>query len=143
MEIGEYLKKVGQKPVSCHSNDSVQDAATQLREFGIGAMPVLSTAGMLVGMLSERDLVREFSNHGARLADMKVGDVLTKAVIFMSPKADLSEAMRTMNDHGFRHLPILNEGKLLGVISIRDMLALAIPFEGEISKHPVFTKAAG
>ncbi|MBU1210201.1 MAG: CBS domain-containing protein [Alphaproteobacteria bacterium] len=74
---------------------------------------------------------------------MNVGDVLTKAVIFMSPNADLLEAMKAMNDHGFRHLPILNDGKLLGVISIRDMLALAIPFEGEISKHPVFTKAAG
>lgn len=142
LEIREYLKKIGQKPISCHSDDSVQDAATKLKENGIGAMPVLSPAGMLVGMFSERDLVREFSKLGAELANRKVGDILTKSVIFMGPNAELSDAMRTMNDNGFRHIPILSEGKLLGVISIRDMLALSIPFEGSIADHPAFKKTA-
>ena len=143
MEIREYLEKIGQSPVTCLRTDAVQDAATKLKENGIGAMPVLSSDGMLIGMLSERDLVREFSKHGGALVDLTVGDILTKSVIFMGPGADLSDAMKTMNEHGFRHIPILDEGKLLGVISIRDLLVLAIPFEGEISEHPALSKSSG
>jgi len=138
LKINEYLEKIGQKPVTCHSTDSVQSAATKLQQHGIGAMPVLSSAGMLVGMLSERDLVRDFAKHGAGLAELKVSDILTKSVIFMSPNADLADAMKTMNNHGFRHIPVLDEGKLVGVISIRDLLAMAIPFEGNIADHPAF-----
>lgn len=141
MEIGEYLEKVGQKPVICHRSDSVQDAATKLNDNGIGAMPVVSSDGSLVGMLSERDLVRAFSKQGAKLADLTVGDILTKTVIFMGPSAELADAMKTMNEHGFRHIPILKEGKLCGVISIRDMLAMAIPYEGSIADHPAFAKS--
>lgn len=142
MKIKEYLEKIGQKPVTCHSNDLVQGAAAKLQEHGIGAMPVLSTAGMLVGMLSERDLVREFSKDISGLAEKRVADILTKSVIFMSPSADLAEAMKIMNGHGFRHIPVLDEGKLVGVISIRDLLALAIPFDGPIAEHPAFKKVA-
>ncbi len=142
LKIGEYLEKVRQSPVTCHHNDSVQEAATKLKENGIGAMPVMSSDGKLVGMLSERDLVREFSEHGTALEDLSVGDILTKNVIFMGPEADLSDAMKTMNDYGFRHIPILSDGKLLGVISIRDLLVLAIPFDGAISEHPVLSKSS-
>ena len=133
------MEKIGQSPVTCHRNDSVQDAATKLKENGIGAMPVLSLDGALVGMVSERDLVRKFSEHGGDFLNLTIGDILSESVIFMSPGADLSDAMKTMNKHGFRHIPILSDGKLVGVISIRDLLALALPFEGAISEHPMLS----
>ena len=136
LKIKEVFEKIGRTPVTCHRSDSARDAATKLKENGIGAMPVLSSDGTLVGMLSERDLVKEFSKHGADLTELTVGDILTKSVIFMAPSADLSDAMRTMHQHGFRHVPILNAGELIGVISIRDLLALGMPFEGAISEHP-------
>ena len=143
LKIKEVLEKFGRTPVVCHRSDSAQDAATKLKENGIGAMPVLSSDGTLVGMLSERDLVREFSKHGAGLTELTVGDILTKSVIFMAPSADLSDAMRTMHQHGFRHVPILNAGELIGVISIRDLLALGMLFEGAISEHPAVAKTSG
>ena len=143
LKIIEVLEKVGRMPVTCHSSDSAQDAATKLKENGIGAMPVLSLDGTLVGMLSERDLVREFSKHGADLTELTVGDILTKSVIFMAPSADLSDAMRTMHQHGFRHVPILNAGELIGVISIRDLLALGMLFDGAISENPAVAETSG
>ena len=143
LKIIDVLEKFGRTPVICHRSDYAQDAATKLKENGIGAMPVLSLDGTLVGMLSERDLVREFSKHGAGLTELSVGDILTKSVIFMAPSADLSDAMRTMHQHGFRHVPILNAGELIGVISIRDLLALGMLFEGAISEHPAVTKTSG
>lgn len=142
MQIGEYLTSTSQKVVTCSANDSVRDVASKLKANGIGAMPVVSANGELIGMISERDLVAEFSKHGAELVNLKVEDVLTKSVIFMGPNAELSDAMETMNKYGFRHIPILSTGKLVGVVSIRDLLALALPHEGEIHQHPVLAVAS-
>ena len=133
MKIGVYLKSIDQKAVTCGPHDSAQVAATRLRENGIGAMPVLASDGKLMGMISERDLVAEFARVGAGLQDVDVKDILTKSVVFMSPEADLADAMQTMNKHGFRHIPILDNGKVMGVISIRDVLALAVSTDGDIA----------
>ncbi len=143
MKIIEVLEKVGRTPVTCHRSDSARDAATKLKENGIGAMPVLSSNGTLVGMFSERDLVREFSKHGADLTDLTVGDLLTKSVIFMAPCADLSDAIRAMHQHGFRHVPILSAGELVGIISIRDLLGLGMLVESAISEHPALATTSG
>lgn len=142
MKIGTYLQNIDQKAVTCGPHDSAQDAATKLRENGIGAMPVQAADGKLVGMLSERDLVAEFSKLGAGLQDLEVKDILTKSVVFMSPEADLADAMQTMNKYGFRHIPIMSDGQVMGVISIRDVLALAVPNDGDIAMHPVLDVAS-
>ena len=122
MKIGAYLQNIDQKLVTCRLGDTARQAAVTLREHGIGAMPVLSADGTLVGMLSERDLVAYFAREGSALEDLKVEDMLTKSVVFMSPEADLADAMQTMNKHGFRHIPIVADGKVVGVVSIRDVL---------------------
>lgn len=142
MKIGTYLQNIDQKAVTCGPHDSAQDAATKLRENGIGAMPVLADDGKLVGMISERDLVAEFSKLGAGLQDLEVKDILTKSVVFMSPEADLADAMQTMNKYGFRHIPIMSGSEVLGVISIRDVLALAVSTDGDIALHPVLAVAS-
>ena len=142
MKIGTYLQSIEQKAVTCGPHDGAQDAATKLKDNGIGAMPVLADDGKLVGMISERDLVAEFAKRGAGLQDLKVKDILTKSVVFMSPEADLADAMQTMNKYGFRHIPILNDGEVMGVISIRDVLALAVCNDGDIALHPVLAVAS-
>ena len=142
MKIGEYLKSVEQKAVTCGPHDRAQDAACKLRDNGIGAMPVLAEDGKLVGMISERDLVGEFAKHGSGLTELQVENILTKSVVFMSPEANLADAMMTMNKHGFRHIPILDQGEVMGVISIRDVLALAVDNDGDIGLHPVLSVAA-
>ena len=123
MKIGDYLQSVQQTVVTCRPDETAREAAERLKVHGIGAMPVMSDDGKLVGMISERDLANGFSSHGARLADMKVRDLLAKRVIFMGPGAKMRHALQTMFDHGFRHVPIVAEGKLIGIVSIRDVLA--------------------
>lgn len=142
MKIGTYLQKIEQKAVTCGPHDGAQAAAIKLKDAGIGAMPVLADDGKLVGMISERDLVAEFAKRGAALQDMKVKDILTKSVVFMSPEAELADAMQTMNKHGFRHIPILSNGEVMGIISIRDVLALAVSNDGDIALHPVLAVAS-
>ena len=96
MKIGMYLGAIGQKVVTCRPGDTALEVADKLKKNSIGAMPVLNEVGKLVGVISERDLIGKFSQHGADLVDMKVETMLTKSVIFMGPNADLSDAMKTM-----------------------------------------------
>ena len=125
MKIGEYLQSINQSAVSCKPDHTAQEAASILREHDIGAMPVLCDLGKLVGMISERDLATRFAELGPGLAELKVEDMLTKSVIFMGPHASMEDALKTMNNHGFRHIPIVSGGEVIGVISIRDVLAQA------------------
>ena len=96
MKIGDYLQSVQQTVITCRPDETARDAAERLKTHGIGAMPVMSDDGKLVGMISERDLANGFSVHGALLADMKVRDLLAKRVIFMGPGAKMRHALQTM-----------------------------------------------
>ena len=122
MKIRDYLSSIGQQPVTCLPTDSAQAAAQQMAEANIGAMPVLSSEGKLVGMISERDLANAFARTGAKIADLAVADMLTKSVLFMGPDAGLDDAYHIMRAHNFRHVPILESGRVIGMISIRDVL---------------------
>ncbi len=122
MKIGTYLKLIKQKVVSCKVEDSAQTVAKLLTEANIGAMPVLSDNGKIVGMISERDLTNRFAQMGADVTELKVADMLTKSVTFMGPNATLADAFNTMRGRSFRHIPVLEAGKVIGIISIRDVL---------------------
>ena len=122
MQIGAYLASIDQKVVSCQLGDSAQKVAERLTDADIGAMPVVCHEGRIVGMISERDLTNRLSKLGADVTKLKVDDMLTKSVTFMGPNAPLSDAFNTMRIRKFRHIPILDAGKIIGVISIRDVL---------------------
>lgn len=122
MQIGAYLASINQKLVSCQLGDSAQTVAKRLTDADIGAMPVVCHQGKIVGMISERDLTTRFSKMGADVTNLKVDDMLTKSVMFMGPNATLADAFNTMRTRKFRHIPILEAGKIIGVISIRDVL---------------------
>lgn len=122
MRIGTYLESIEQSVVSCQIGDSAQEVARKLTAADIGAMPVVCDQGKIVGMISERDLTNRFSKMGADVTALKVDDMLTKSVMFMGPNATLADAFNTMRMRKFRHIPILEAGKIIGVISIRDVL---------------------
>ncbi len=122
MRIGTYLESIDQKVVSCQIGDSAQEVARKLTAADIGAMPVVCERGKIVGMISERDLTNRFARMGADVTGLKVDDMLTKSVMFMGPNATLADAFNTMRMRKFRHIPILEAGKIIGVISIRDVL---------------------
>ncbi|MEM7429554.1 MAG: CBS domain-containing protein [Pseudomonadota bacterium] len=122
MKIRDYLKNIRQVPVTCRLSNSAQTAATLMADANIGAMPVIDEDGHLVGMISERDIANNFARHGTKVVDLTVADMLTKSVIFMGPNASLHDGYMTMRNHNFRHVPIVERGQVIGMISIRDVL---------------------
>ena len=108
--------------VICRPEDTVQTAAVILHTKYIGAMPVMDEQNRLVGMFGERDIVRAFANRLPKLDSMRVSELMATNVITCKPENNCSEAMALMKRHKIRHLPVVDNGKVIGVVSIRDTL---------------------
>ncbi len=87
----------------------------------VGAVPVTDEDGNLLGMISERDIVRGFEAHGGGLTEKSVGEFMTKNVISCAPENSISDVALLMSKHGIRHIAVLDDGALAGLISIRDV----------------------
>ena len=126
MKIGEFLKSARQRLVTCAPDDALEAVAKLLHANGIGAMPVCQMMTRMVGIVSERDLVRTFATKGCDLRAMRVRDIMTTRVISCSPDDTMQEAQEIMRKNRFRHLPVVEGGRVLGMLSIRDTLALRL-----------------
>ena len=102
--------------------NSITSICTRLSALNIGAFPVCDARGALVGIISERDVVRAFAKDGARLADMHVRDLMTREVTTCAQETPMVEAERLMHKHRVRHLPVMEGAKLVGMLSIRDVM---------------------
>jgi len=132
MKISTILATKGDKIVTARPSQTLKEAASLLVQHRIGALIVVDQAGALVGILSERDLVREAAEH-AGILGRTVGEVMTQTVLTGSPQEDLRSVLQTMTNGRFRHLPILDRGKLVGVISIGDVVKAQLDeYAGEI-----------
>jgi CBS domain-containing protein len=89
-------------------------------------MLVLEATGKVVGILSERDIVRKVSLRGKGADVIKVRDIMTSKVLYVEASQSVEECMALMNEKGIRHLPVYENGKLLGLISVRDVLRTII-----------------
>jgi CBS domain-containing protein len=114
--------------VTVLTSDSVMSAARRLRSDNVGALivkDICATEGdAVLGVLSERDVVQAIVDHGAAAFTMPVSDLMTRAVIFCQSDDSIDDALAKMNRHHIRHLPVLQDGALIGVVSIRDVLAM-------------------
>ena len=117
--IYELVK--GQEMCVADVNDSVMQVASAMVERNIGAVPVLRE-GELAGVFSERDLMRRIVVEGRDPRATRVGEVMTGEPLSVTRNDDLEHCLRLMREHGFRHLPICEGGRLLGFVSLRDML---------------------
>ncbi len=132
MKISTILATKGDKVITAHAGQTLQEAAMLLVQHRIGALIVVDDAGGLAGVLSERDLVREAATHNGQLS-RTVGEVMTQPVVTGTPQDDVHSVLRTMTDKRFRHLPILDRGKLTGIISIGDVVKAQLDeYQGEI-----------
>lgn len=108
--------------VTCRPEDTIQTAAILLHSNFIGAMPVVDANGKMVGMFGERDIVRAFATRDPNVANKLVADMMAKNVITCGPEASCAEAMDLMKRNRIRHVPVVEGGKLVGIISVRDAL---------------------
>jgi CBS domain-containing protein len=122
MNVSQILKQKGNRIVSVPEDATVGEAATVLAREGIGAVLVLDRAGRVAGILSERDLVRGLASHGPRVGTLGVGEVMTRNVVFCRPEDSIDRVMSEMTTRRFRHLPVTDNGRLTGIVSIGDVV---------------------
>jgi CBS domain-containing protein len=110
--------------VTCTAGASVRDAVGRMVEARVGCILVVGDGGELEGVLSERDVLR-LCRDGADLAATPVASAMTRGILTAPPDAELDWAAATMADHSVRHLPITEDGRAVGIVSMRDLLGLA------------------
>jgi CBS domain-containing protein len=122
MKVAEMLKQKGQEVITVRPTETIEIFSHRLRMAGIGAMAVLDERGKLVGMISERDVVRGIAEHSARALEMTVADLMTRRVVTCAPEDNIARIARLMTDNRIRHLPVIERGRLSGLISVGDVV---------------------
>ena len=126
MRIGEIVRsKPSQDVVTIAPDAGVRDLVAKLAEHNIGALIVSSDGTSLDGIVSERDVVRHMHTDGTVINNV-VSAIMTEVVETCSPDDDLDEVMQTMTERRFRHIPVVQDGALVGIISIGDVVKYKI-----------------
>jgi CBS domain-containing protein len=125
MMIGNILRNKPQGIVSIAPDMAVLAVSALMAEKNIGAVLVLDQ-GRLVGILSERDVVRSLASHGAATLTMTAADLMTPDPTTAAPETTVEQAMAVMTERHFRHLPVMDNGTLAGVVSIGDVVKARI-----------------
>lgn len=122
MHVADILKAKGTKVVTIKSDASVELVAQRLRMERIGALVVSETGATADGIISERDVARGLAEHGAEVLRRTAADLMTREVVTCSPTDVIAHVARTMTDRRIRHMPVTQGGKLVGIISIGDVV---------------------
>jgi CBS domain-containing protein len=121
MTIETILRQKGTDVVTIEPEASVMRAADWLRVKNIGAL-VVTSGKVVLGIISEREIVHAFSRYGETVAAMPVKEIMRYGVITASADESVSRAMHLMTRHRVRHMPVLRDGELVGIISIGDVV---------------------
>jgi len=122
MFVADILKTKSTDVISTGPETSVGEAARLLTKHRIGAVVVLDDAGALIGVFSERDVIRGLAAEGAGVLDRPVSGLMTREVVTTAPDKTIAEVMHVMTERRFRHLPVVADGALKGMISIGDVV---------------------
>jgi len=122
VSVSEILAHKGREIISVSSNAAVQNAADVLAQRKVGAVLVMDDQGEPVGILSERDIVRAVSKAGAEALNDTVEKYMTRAIQYCDLCDSVDDVMVRMTKGRFRHVPVNNEGRLIGVVSIGDVV---------------------
>ncbi|WP_084623784.1 CBS domain-containing protein [Acidisphaera rubrifaciens] len=126
MTVRAVLKYKGGEITSVSPNATAREIAETMAGQRIGSVLVLADDGSVAGIVSERDVVKAVAAGPERLAEARAADMMTRHVIAASPETSVDEAMELMDSGYFRHLPVLENGRLVGIISIRDLVKYRI-----------------
>ena len=126
MTVAAILKHKGDEITSVSPTSSIADVVGVLSRKRIGAVLVRDDADQLVGIVSERDVVRCLATHGARTLEMTAAQLMTRDLHTVTPATTVPQAMAMMTEGRFRHLPVVVDGRLIGVVSIGDVVKARI-----------------
>ena len=111
------------RPVTVRPESTLQEAAALMHENDVGSL-VVRREEQLLGILTEYDLVRKGVREALDMTRVNVADIMTRDLVTVSPKMDVFDALRVMMEADVRHLPVLDEGKLVGFLTVKDVLAI-------------------
>jgi len=122
MTLAAILKHKGASVISVRPTATIAEVARLLSARRIGGVVVQDNAEQLLGILTERDIVHALAAHDARALDMTAAQLMTRSLVTATPHSTVHEAMGLMSQGRFRHLPVLEDGKLVGIVSIGDVV---------------------
>lgn len=123
MSVQDILRtKSSPGVISASPSDPVTTAIRKLEENSIGVLPVLDESSRIVGILSERDIVRGLAREGASVLDRRVEQLMSKPIYTCKPTDTIKQVMSWMTNYRIRHLPVVDDGRLLGIVSIGDVV---------------------
>jgi len=122
MLISELLQRLGSSVITAELNTTVAELVALLAEHKIGAVPVID-GSRTVGIVSERDVVRQLHTAGADVLGSTVEELMSVDLLTCTPQDSLDDIARMMTDHRIRHLPVLADGELAGIVTIGDVVA--------------------
>jgi len=122
MKVGSILKAKGASVATTAPDATIATIVWELKSKGIGALVVSEDGATVLGLISERDIVYGLAEHGAKLPGMRVSQLTTRSVVTCTPEDSITRAMALMTHHRVRHIPVIEDGKLRGIISIGDVV---------------------
>ena len=122
MRVSNLLATKGHEVATISQERSVSDAVQMLKERKIGALIVTGTDAPLAGIFSERDVVRALAESGAAALDLKVTDLMSAEVTTCDESTSVTDLMGLMTAKRIRHVPVVHEGQLVGMVSIGDVV---------------------
>lgn len=134
MKVADILHKKGDAVFAVSSNQSVLDALKLMSEKNIGAVPVIDD-GKLTGILSERDYARKVVLKGKSSQDTRIHEIMTPNPFTVSPDEKLDALMALMNDKKIRHLPVVENNAVVGMVSVGDVVSAIIASQKEMITH--------
>ena len=130
MTIRDILDQKGRRVITIAPNHTLDVVLATLIQNSVGALVVQNRAGDLLGIITERDLMREVYN-GADLRAVRVEDVMTRDLVTSHPDSDIEYVMAAMTEGRFRHMPIVDETGLAGIVSIGDIVKAKLEYAEE------------
>lgn len=122
MNIGQILKSKGRAVATARPDTSLSDIIAKLAQKKIGAIVIVGDAGEVAGIVSERDIIRRVAERGNAALNEPVSESMTATVITCQETSTLDEMMELMTQGRFRHVPVLEDGALVGIVSIGDVV---------------------
>ncbi len=122
MDVAQILKTKGESVVTTQPGTTIGEVARILHRERIGVVVVTEDDGSIAGLISERDIIRSLATHGAALLAMPVGELMTRSVVTCTSETTVDKLMKEMTERHIRHLPVVEHNRLLGIVSIGDVV---------------------